>query len=178
GNLTYAFKDGSSVWWSGIMIRNYPVPITSVEIKTPSTNWKNLPRMDYNYWLDESGFGEGPYSLRITDVLGDVVEAHDIPSLTSGQVPSIVEKPLDVQLPGCSGSSVTPTPSPAGILGDANNDDSVDIVDALLAAQSYVGLNPAGFDLRNADVNCDGIVDIIDALPIAQDYVGLVSGFC
>ncbi|MCW8965204.1 MAG: hypothetical protein OQK82_00745, partial [Candidatus Pacearchaeota archaeon] len=105
-------------------------------------------------------------------------EAHDIPSLTNDQVPTIVEKPLDVQLPGCSGSSVTPTPAPTGTLGDVNNNDSIDIVDALLVAQSYVGLNPVGFDSLNGDVNCDDDIDIVDALLIAQYYVGLISGFC
>lgn len=54
----------------------------------------------------------------------------------------------------------------------------VDIVDALLVAQFYVGLNPSNFDQGNADVNCDGSIDIVDALVIAQYYVGLVSEFC
>ena len=53
-----------------------------------------------------------------------------------------------------------------------------DIVDALLTAQFYVGLNPANFNQNNADVNCDGSVDIVDALLIAQYYVGLIAEFC
>ncbi|MBN2536291.1 MAG: hypothetical protein JXB88_25640 [Spirochaetales bacterium] len=72
---------------------------------------------------------------------------------------------------------ITPTPG-NGNPGDVNNDGSIDIVDALLVAQYYVGLNPGNFDPGNADTNCNGTIDIVDALLIAQYYVGLVSGFC
>lgn len=65
----------------------------------------------------------------------------------------------------------------ADILGDANNDIAVDIVDALITAQYYVGLNPAQFVRGNSDVDANNGVDIVDALLIAQHYVGLVSEF-
>jgi endoglucanase len=65
------------------------------------------------------------------------------------------------------GSAVTP--------GDVNGDGSVTIVDALLVAQYYVGLNPANFNPAAADVNCDGSITIVDALRIAQYYVGLIA---
>jgi rhamnogalacturonan endolyase len=61
--------------------------------------------------------------------------------------------------------------------GDANSNGAIDIVDALLVAQYYVGLNPANFDASAADVNCSGGVDIVDALLVAQYYVGLISSF-
>ena len=74
----------------------------------------------------------------------------------------------------------TPTPTPTGTptTGDVNSDGNVDIVDALLVAQYYVGLNPSPFNVSVADTNCDGSVDIVDALLIAQYYVGLIYGFC
>ena len=59
-----------------------------------------------------------------------------------------------------------------------NSDANVDIIDALLIAQYYVGLNPSNFNIQAADTNCDGSVDIVDALLVAQYYVGLVNGFC
>jgi alpha-L-fucosidase len=64
-----------------------------------------------------------------------------------------------------------------GTMGDVNGSGTVDIVDALLIAQYYVGLNPSGFVAANADVNCTGTIDIVDALVVAQYYVGLVSSF-
>jgi hypothetical protein len=62
-------------------------------------------------------------------------------------------------------------------LGDVNNDGSVDILDALLVVQEYVGLDPLNFDPGAGDVNCDSGIDILDALLIAQYYVGLVAEF-
>jgi arabinogalactan endo-1,4-beta-galactosidase len=59
--------------------------------------------------------------------------------------------------------------------GDVNHDDVIDIIDALLTAQFYVGLYPANFDESLADLNSDGGVDIVDALIIAQIYVGLAT---
>jgi len=76
----------------------------------------------------------------------------------------------------------TPTPEPTpdiGItLGDVNDDGSIAIIDALLVAQYYVGLNPSPFNIDAADTNCDGSVNIVDALLIAQYYVGLIANFC
>jgi hypothetical protein len=68
------------------------------------------------------------------------------------------------------------TPTPAS-LGDVNIDGRIDIVDALLVAQYYVGLVPANFNPGNADVNKSGSIDIVDALRIARFYVGLITGF-
>lgn len=64
-----------------------------------------------------------------------------------------------------------------GTLGDVNGDGTIDIVDALLTAQYYVGLNPAGFNPDAADVDCNGSVDIVDALLIARYYVGIITEF-
>lgn len=62
-------------------------------------------------------------------------------------------------------------------LGDVNNDTNIDIVDALLVAQYYVGLHPSNFDASAADVNAVNSIDIVDALLIAQFYVGLITEF-
>ncbi|MBN2533028.1 MAG: hypothetical protein JXB88_09055 [Spirochaetales bacterium] len=75
-------------------------------------------------------------------------------------------------IPLLSGATVPPVN-----LGDVNNDGNIDIIDALLVAQYYVGLNPRGFVASNADVDRDGSITIVDALLIAQYYVGLIGGF-
>jgi hypothetical protein len=77
-------------------------------------------------------------------------------------------------------SSPGPTPVPTsspGLKGDVNASGAVDIVDALLIAQYYVGLNPSNFNPDVADVNCSGAIDIVDALLVAQYYVGLITTF-
>ncbi|MBN1696144.1 MAG: hypothetical protein JW881_01410 [Spirochaetales bacterium] len=73
-----------------------------------------------------------------------------------------------------SGGSTSP---PSGNKGDTNGDGTINIVDALLVAQYYVGLNPQNFVSTNADTNCSGGIDIVDALLVAQYYVGLISNF-
>jgi hypothetical protein len=64
-----------------------------------------------------------------------------------------------------------PTGAMSGLLGDVNGNGSVDIVDALLVAQYYVGLIQTLAVPQNADFNRDGNVNIVDALLIAQYYV-------
>ena len=70
---------------------------------------------------------------------------------------------------------VTVNPSSTFQNGDVNHDDSVDIVDALMIAQYYVGLDPQPFYPEEADVDNNGTIDIIDALMVAQAYVGLIE---
>ncbi|MBY9005440.1 MAG: hypothetical protein KGD63_01650 [Candidatus Lokiarchaeota archaeon] len=59
--------------------------------------------------------------------------------------------------------------------GDVNHDGEVDIVDALMIAQYYVGQDPQPFYEEEADVDDSGEIDIVDALLIAQTYVGLIE---
>jgi endo-1,4-beta-xylanase len=67
--------------------------------------------------------------------------------------------------------------STCSLKGDVNGSGAIDIVDALLVAQAYIGLNPSNYNAACADVNCSGGVDIVDALLIAQLFVGLISSF-
>jgi glucuronoarabinoxylan endo-1,4-beta-xylanase len=92
---------------------------------------------------------------------------------------SVSGSSVSVSLPGTSVTTlVSGGSSPAGRIGDVNEDGSINIVDALLVAQYYVGLNPQNFNAGNADTNCNGSIDIVDALLIAQYSVGLINQFC
>ena len=73
--------------------------------------------------------------------------------------------------------AATPTPTPVVKLGDVTGDGLITIVDALVTAQYYVGLNPTGFNPAGADVDCDGFITIMDALMMVHCYVGLIHGF-
>jgi hypothetical protein len=59
--------------------------------------------------------------------------------------------------------------------GDVNGDESVNIVDALLIARYYVGLETSLAYPDQADVNNDDTIDIRDALMVAQFYVGTIE---
>ena len=62
--------------------------------------------------------------------------------------------------------------------GDVNGDNTIDVSDALLVCQFYLG-NVAPTDAQNAaaDVNGDGAVDVSDASMICQFYLGNITEF-
>ncbi|MBN2737957.1 MAG: hypothetical protein JXR70_13310 [Spirochaetales bacterium] len=92
----------------------------------------------------------------------------------------MAEKWYPAIIPFLSGNQTAP-PNPTEtpkMLGDVDNNALVNIVDALLIAQQYVGLPVENFDITQADVNGSHSVDIVDALLIAQYYVKLIDSFC
>ena len=73
GPIDYHFKDGANAYWTAIQIRNGRYPIAKVEAMKNGA-YVEIPRLDYNYFVDASGMGPGPYQLRVTDQRGHVVE--------------------------------------------------------------------------------------------------------
>lgn len=83
---------------------------------------------------------------------------------------------MNFELGPISGAD-TPEPTPSAVMGDVNKSGTINIVDALLVAQYYVGLNPSNFEITVSDVDCSKATNIVDALLIAQFYVGLITLF-
>lgn len=81
-------------------------------------------------------------------------------------VPTTTTKPTTV--------STTTKPTPALIIGDANNDGLVDVKDATLI-QKYTSLLDVEIDLTVADVNNDSIVNIKDATMIQKYACGKID---
>jgi expansin (peptidoglycan-binding protein) len=73
GPILYHFKDGSSQWWTAVQIRNHRYPIGSLEYMTSAGTYKYVNRVDYNYFVEPSGMGPGPYTFRVTDIYGHVL---------------------------------------------------------------------------------------------------------
>ena len=73
GPISYYFKDGSNEYWTAIQIRNARYPIATVEAQV-SGAWASIQRLDYNYFVQASGLGPGPYSLRVTDQRGQQLD--------------------------------------------------------------------------------------------------------
>lgn len=97
GNLIYHFKEGSNPWWTAVQIRNHRLPIAKFEYKQADGSFKNVERLDYNYFVEPSGMGSGPYTFRITDTQGHMIEDSGIPPQDNGDVTS------KSQFPGCEG---------------------------------------------------------------------------
>ncbi len=85
GPIAYHFKDGSNQWWTAVQIRNHRNPIAKFEYYNGSS-WVNVARTDYNYFVEYSGMGPGPYTFRVTDVYGNVLVDSGIPHVENGTV--------------------------------------------------------------------------------------------
>lgn len=93
GPIVYHFKEGSNQWWSAVQIRNHRNPIATFEYRTSSGTFKDLPRANYNYFIEEKGMGPGPYTFRVTDIYGHVITDSNIPLIIGGDVPGNAQFP-------------------------------------------------------------------------------------
>jgi expansin (peptidoglycan-binding protein) len=93
GPVVYHFKDGSNQWWTAVQLRNHRHAIESFEVLEGDA-WVNVPRLDYNYFVKDTGMGEGPLSFRVTDVVGNVLEDSGIPLLDDADAPGAMQFPV------------------------------------------------------------------------------------
>ena len=84
GPIVYHFKDGSSQWWTAVQMRNHRYGIAKLEYADDTGAWVSVPRLDYNYFVQASGMGPGPYNFRVTDVNGAVLEDTGVPLVANG----------------------------------------------------------------------------------------------
>jgi expansin (peptidoglycan-binding protein) len=78
GPIEYRIKTGSNQWWIGVQVLNHRTPIVQVEAMK-NGSWSPLTRMEYNYFLDTTGLGAGPFSFRVTDFYGRQLVDENIP---------------------------------------------------------------------------------------------------
>lgn len=97
GPIVYHFKDGSNPYWTAVQIRNHTYAIASVEGRTPPADFVSIPRLDYNFFVADSGLGDGPYDFRVTDVAGHVLQDTGIALIADGDVAGAAQFPM------CSG---------------------------------------------------------------------------
>lgn len=76
--IQFYFKEGSNQWWNAVQIRNHKNRLAKVEYWDGS-QYKNIGRQDYNFFLNASGLGVGPFTFRVTDVYGNQIVESDIP---------------------------------------------------------------------------------------------------
>ncbi|WAS97031.1 expansin EXLX1 family cellulose-binding protein [Nannocystis punicea] len=93
GPIVYHFKEGSNEWWTAVQIRGHKNPIASLEFKDGEGQWQAVPRLDYNYFVAEQGMGPGPYSFRVTDTAGNVLEDSNVAFVEAGDAPGAGQFP-------------------------------------------------------------------------------------
>jgi expansin (peptidoglycan-binding protein) len=86
GPVVYHFKDGSNEWWTAVQLRNHSHAIASFAFMNDGGEFVDVPRLEYNYFVAESGMGPGPYTFRVTDVLGNSIEDQGIAHMENGDV--------------------------------------------------------------------------------------------
>ena len=68
-------KTGSSRWWLQIQALDHGNPLAGFELLT-ADGWRSLVRTGDIYWMAENpGPGDGPFSVRITDIYGQTAAA-------------------------------------------------------------------------------------------------------
>ncbi len=87
GPIAYHFIAGSNQWWTAVQIRNHRNPIAKLEYRKADGQWANVARTSYNYFVQTSpGMGTGPFTFRVTDSYGNVLEDSNIPHTADGTI--------------------------------------------------------------------------------------------
>ena len=85
GTVSYRYKDGSNQWWTAVQVANHRRPIARFEVSDDGSSFRDVPRESYNFFVDESGFGPNPVTIRITSVDGQVL-SDTLPSVKENLV--------------------------------------------------------------------------------------------
>jgi hypothetical protein len=86
GTLRYEFQTEANAWWTSFWVRNQRVPVTKVEVQSANHSQFTALRRETDGTLnDDSGFGEGAFTLRLTGMDGQVI-TDSVPSFSAGQL--------------------------------------------------------------------------------------------
>jgi len=127
-------------------------------------------------WVAANKSGEATIDISVNDLSDEMLISVGIPNGIDGYVTVLEPTPTPSPLPTPEPTPIT-TPVPSPTLGDVNADGKITIVDALIVAQKYVGIDNPGFisPIELGDTNDDGKINILDALVISRYYVGIIS---
>jgi expansin (peptidoglycan-binding protein) len=75
GPVQYRYKEGSSIYWTAIQVRNSRLPISRLQIMPAgATSWIDVPRSDYNYFVHPETVTEAAMRVRVTASNGAQLE--------------------------------------------------------------------------------------------------------
>jgi expansin len=125
GPLAVRVKEGSSRYWLALLILNTGNPLAAVQVETAAGGWTDLVRASFNYWIAQSGAGPGPFTIRLTDTLGNQVTVSDVrlePGVVedtgawmygAGATTAVTtDRPVPAHPAAAARRSTTPTPRP------------------------------------------------------------------
>jgi hypothetical protein len=86
GGISYEFQTGANVWWTSFWVRNASLPLEKVEVKSANhSEFAELRRETNGTLNDDGGFGEGPFTIRLTATNGQTI-SHDFQSFSPGEL--------------------------------------------------------------------------------------------
>lgn len=86
GNLQYEFQTEAHQYWSSLWVRNPRVPLTKLEVKSANhPDFITMARAGDGSLTDASGFGEGPFTFRLTALDGQVL-TDELPGFKPGEL--------------------------------------------------------------------------------------------
>lgn len=71
-NISVNFKEGSSVYWTGVQFRDIEHAVSKVEYQLNNGEWEEIERKDYNYFVKAEGM-TSPMYLKATSVQGEIL---------------------------------------------------------------------------------------------------------
>ncbi len=72
--VRYQFQKDANPYWTSLWVRSGRLPIRTVEVKSANhPQFVSLRRGDDGTLTDDAGFGEGPFTLRVTAYDGQVI---------------------------------------------------------------------------------------------------------
>ena len=82
GPLLYEFQTGANEWWTSLWVRSARVPVEKVEVKSVNhASFVPLQRGGDGTLTDGGGFGNGPFTIRVTGIDGQqVTDTFDWPA--------------------------------------------------------------------------------------------------
>lgn len=105
------------------------------------------------------------------------IKAHVADNMAVGQYPVVIQNPLlvngDATKPDMQETTTAVTIEDY-VKGDVDGDTEVDLADAVIVINHYVGKPVTTFIAEAADVDGDGAVDLADAVKIINYYVGKI----
>lgn len=84
--IAYKIQKDANPYWTAIQVRYHRNPITRLEYRNGAGQWVAMTRLDWNFFVD-TNMGPGPYTLRVTDTYGNVLEDSGIPLTPNGEFP-------------------------------------------------------------------------------------------
>jgi len=86
GPIQYEFQTQANVYWTSFWVRNERMPLSKVEVKSQNhTSWTALSWGTDGTLTDSSGFGSGPFSVRLTATDGQQI-TDTFPSFNAGDL--------------------------------------------------------------------------------------------